>query len=84
MGAIHTTPRGITQQPRAPGGVAAFISAHSKTPHVTTGMDLPCGKGVAWGRGGQQLRFTLHTHAKGTYTAPPFSVIMRWFPKQIA
>ena len=52
-------PRGFTERPHAPSGVAAFMSAHSKTPYITPSMDFSSGKGVAWGRRGQQLEFAL-------------------------
>ena len=47
------------QHPRAPGGVAAFVLAHNKTPRITPSMEFPAGKGVARGRGVQQLAFAL-------------------------
>ena len=47
--------RDITERPRAPSGVAAFMSAHSKTPYITPSMDFSSGKGVVRGRRGQQL-----------------------------
>ena len=37
--------REITERPRVPSGVAAFISAHSKTPYTTPSMDFPPAKG---------------------------------------
>ena len=49
----------ITEHPRAPSGVAAFMSAHSETPYSTTSIEFSSGKGVVWGRSGQQLEFTL-------------------------
>ena len=39
-------------RPHAPSGVAAFMSAHSKTPYITPSMDFPSVNGVARGRGG--------------------------------
>ena len=51
--------RDSTGRPHAPSGVAAFMSAHSKTPHVTPSMGFPSGKGVEWGRRAKQLGFTL-------------------------
>ena len=41
------------------GGVAAFMSAHSKTPYITPGTEFSSGKGAVRGRRGQQLAFTL-------------------------
>ena len=38
-------PRGITDRPHAPSGVAAFMSAHSKTPYITPSVDFPLGLG---------------------------------------
>ena len=34
------------ERPRGPGGVAAFMSAHSKTPYTTPGMIFSSGEGV--------------------------------------
>ena len=51
--------REITERPHAPSGVAAFMSAHSKTPYITPSMDFSSGKGVVRGRRGQQAGFTL-------------------------
>ena len=48
-----------TERPRAPGRVAAFMSAHSKTPYITPSMDVSSGNGVVRGRGGAQLGFAL-------------------------
>ena len=45
-------PRDITERPHAPSGVAAFMSAHSKTPYITPSMDLPSGNGVVRGAQG--------------------------------
>ena len=47
------------ERPRDPGGVAAFMSAHSKTPYVTPSMDFPSRGGVVRGRRVQQLAFAL-------------------------
>jgi hypothetical protein len=52
-------PPPITERPRAPSGVAAFMSAHSKTPCITPSMDFYSGKGVVRGRRVQQLGFAL-------------------------
>ena len=49
----------ITERPRGPSGVAAFMSANSKTPYITPGMEFSSGKGVVRGRRVQQLEFTL-------------------------
>ena len=49
----------ITERPRAPGGVAVFMSAHSKTPYITPSMNFYSGKGVVRGRRVQQLEFAL-------------------------
>ena len=45
--------------PAAPVGVAAFMSAHSKTPYITPSMDFYSRNGVVWGRRGAQLEFSL-------------------------
>ena len=42
-------PRDITERPHAPSGVAAFMSAHSKTPCVTPSMGHFSGNGVVGG-----------------------------------
>ena len=57
----HTIPyhTAITERPRAPSGVAVFMSAHSKTPYITPSMDFYSGKGVVRGRRGQQLEDAL-------------------------
>ena len=47
------------ERPRDPGGVAAFMSAHSKTPYITPSMEFSSGEGVVRGRRVQQLTFTL-------------------------
>ena len=59
--------REITERPHAPSGVAAIMSAHSKTPYITPSMDISFGKGVIRGHRGQQLGFALsfHCHARG-------------------
>ena len=41
-----------TERPHAPSGVAAFMSAHSKTPYITPSMDFPSWKGYYGGTGG--------------------------------
>ena len=51
--------RGITEHPHTPGEVAAFMSAHSKTPYITPSMDISSGKRVVRGRRGLQLGFFL-------------------------
>ena len=56
---ISTSARDITERTRAPSGVAAFMSAHSKTPYITPSMDCYSGKGVVQGRRGQNLGFAL-------------------------
>ena len=43
----------ITERPRAPNGVAAFMSAHSKTPHITSSMDFSSGKRGSTGSQGE-------------------------------
>ena len=45
------------ERPRDPGGVAAFMSAHSKTPHVTPGMEFSSGGGLVRGRRVEQQAF---------------------------
>ena len=47
------------ERPRDPGGVAAFMSAHSKTPYINPSMEFSSGEGVIRGRRVQQLTFTL-------------------------
>ena len=47
------------EQPRAPDGVAAFMSAHSKTPYITPSMEFCSEEGVVRGRMVHQLWFTL-------------------------
>ena len=47
-----STAREITERPRAPSGVAAFMSAHSKTPYITLVWIFPLGKGYYGGEGG--------------------------------
>ena len=42
----------ITERPHAPSWVAAFMSAHSKTPYITPGMGFPSGKGGSMGAQG--------------------------------
>ena len=49
----------FTERPHAPSGVAAFTSAHSKTPCIASSMEFSSRKGVVRGRRGQQLGFTL-------------------------
>ena len=49
------------ERPRAPGKVAAFMSAHSKTPYVTTRIEISSREGVVRGRRVQQLAFALLT-----------------------
>ena len=39
------------EQPRHPGGVAPFMSAHSRTPYVTTSMEFSSKGGVVRGHG---------------------------------
>ena len=51
--------KGITERPHTRSGVAAFMSADSKTPYITPSMDFYSGKGVVRGRRGQQLGVTL-------------------------
>ena len=45
-------PRENTERPHAPSGVAAFMTAHSKTPYNTPSMDFPSVNGVV--RGAQE------------------------------
>ena len=71
----HAKKRAASSMPRswpaqgklqsAPSGVAAFMSAHSKTPYITPSMKFSSGKGVERGRREQQLEFSLlqsHRH----------------------
>ena len=44
--------KGNHRAPHTPSGVAAFMSAHSKTPYITLSMDFSSGKGVVQGRRG--------------------------------
>jgi len=55
---VHT-PAQRAERPRDPGGVAAFMSAHSKTPYITPSMDISSGEGVVRGRRVQQFTFAL-------------------------
>ena len=57
------------ERPHDPSGVAAFMSAHSKTPCVTHGINVSSGKGVVRGRRLQQLAFTLHRDDAAVGTA---------------
>ena len=57
----RSAPRDIAAPPRGPSGVAAFMSAHNKTPYITPSMEFPSGNGVVWGRRGPQLEFSLST-----------------------
>ena len=62
LGHLHCVRGGPVQRakrPRDPGGVAAFMSAHSKTPYITPSMEFSSGEGVVRGRRVQQLTFTL-------------------------
>ena len=51
MRASVAMPAQRVERPRAPGGVAAFASVHSKTPHVTPSMKIS-----SWGRGSTKAR----------------------------
>ena len=62
---VSTCPAQRAERPRDPGGVAAFMSAHSKTPCITPSMELPSGKGVVRGRGVQQLAFAMKGGGNG-------------------
>ena len=57
------------ERPRDPGGVAAFTSAHSKTPYITPSKEFSSGGEVVQGRRVQQLTFALGfaTSTAGTY-----------------
>ena len=58
-------PTEITERPPPrPQWVAAFMSAHSKTPYITPSMGFPLGKGWYGGAGQQQLEFTLAASAQ--------------------
>ena len=50
---VNYRAREITERPDAPSGVAAFMSAHSKTPYITptSSMDFPLGKGYYGAQG---------------------------------
>ena len=52
---VRWGPRDSTERPHGPRPlwVAAFMSAHSKTPYVNPSMDFSSGKGVVRGRRGQ-------------------------------
>ena len=54
-GAHHPAHR--AERPRDPGGVAAFVSAHSKNPCITPSMEFSSREGVVRGRRVQQLAF---------------------------
>ena len=56
-----------TEHPRAPSEVAAFMSAHSKTPYINPSMGFSSIKGVVRGRRGQQLGVALSLSA-GPYS----------------
>ena len=43
--------REVQSTPTPPAGVAAFMSANSKTPYITSSMGFPSGNGVVRGRG---------------------------------
>ena len=47
----RATSREITERPHALRGVAAFMSADSKTPYITPSMDFPLDKGSMGRRG---------------------------------
>ena len=53
----YAATRENTERPHAPGGIAAVMSAHSKTPYITPSMKSSSGKGVVRGRGGQRLEY---------------------------
>ena len=57
--------------PHAPSGVAAFMSAHSKTPYSTPRMDFYSGKGEAWGCREQQLKIALPATKAGRTLSVP-------------
>ena len=61
--------REITERPHAPIGVAAFMSAHSKTPYITPSMAFPSGNGVVRRRSGQQMGFALCVFCLGDLAA---------------
>ena len=56
---IHS--KGHYRAPPPHSGVAAFMSAQSKTPYITPSMNFPFGYGVVRGRRVQQLGFSLTT-----------------------
>ena len=57
--------KGNYRAPPRPSGVAAFMSAHSKTPYITPSMDVSSEKEVVRGRRGQQLGFAVqYIHLK--------------------
>ena len=64
----HQCGRSIHDSPHAPSGVAAFMSADSKTPYITLSMEFPSGKGVIRGRRGQQLGIFLACAASSIST----------------
>ena len=63
----------ITERPRDPSGVAAFMSANGKTPYITPSMDFPSRNGVVWGRRGPQLEFSLVLAKEQNLDAVPSS-----------
>ena len=65
-----TSGRDITERPHAPSGVAAFVSAHSKTPYITPSMDISSGQGVVRGAGGSSW-YLRWSGAKHTQLLPP-------------
>ena len=50
----------ITKRPRAPSGVAVFMSAHSKTPYIPPSKEFSSGNAVARGRRGRRGRRGQH------------------------
>ena len=64
------SPRDITERPRAPSGVAAFMSADSKTPCSTPSMNFSSGNGVVRGRRGHHLGFTRAARHAAMVTGP--------------
>ena len=69
----HT--RDITERPRAPSGVAAFMLAHNKTPYITPSMNFSSGKGVVRGNRAQQLEFAL----PNVLNAPAYQLLLYYY-----
>ena len=70
--------REITERPHAPSGVAAFVSAHSKTPYITPSMDSPLGKGKYGGAGGSSWDLPSGVEANSDVDALGSALYLGW------